>query len=111
MSGGWYPPCYFHALTGLHCPGCGATRAAYALLHGNLGEAFHQNALAVLAFPFLAYFAGRALWRWANAIPAPPVAPASPWAVRLTLFLVPVVVTFGIVRNLPWSPFNLLAPY
>lgn len=29
------PPCYFHQLTGLYCPGCGGTRAWIALLHGH----------------------------------------------------------------------------
>ena len=33
---GFYPVCLFHALTGWNCPGCGGTRAAYALLHGNI---------------------------------------------------------------------------
>ena len=32
---GFYPVCVFHALTGWNCPGCGATRAAYQLLHGH----------------------------------------------------------------------------
>ena len=31
---GFYPVCLFHKLTGWNCPGCGGTRAAYALLHG-----------------------------------------------------------------------------
>ena len=26
------PPCMIHAVTGIYCPGCGGTRAAYALL-------------------------------------------------------------------------------
>src|SRR4051812_39541846 len=60
----WYPQCLFHTLTGLHCPGCGATRAMYALLHGQLTTALHQNALATLALPFVAVAATRSLWRW-----------------------------------------------
>ena len=31
-----YPlPCLFHVITGLYCPGCGAGRASYNILHGN----------------------------------------------------------------------------
>ena len=30
----FYPVCQFHRLTGLNCPGCGMTRALFALLHG-----------------------------------------------------------------------------
>jgi len=37
---GWsWWPCPFHRLTGLPCPGCGMTRAAVALVRGNLTEA------------------------------------------------------------------------
>ncbi|MEW5722540.1 MAG: DUF2752 domain-containing protein, partial [Thermodesulfobacteriota bacterium] len=31
-----YPPCPFHALTGLYCPGCGTLRGLNQLLHGHL---------------------------------------------------------------------------
>ena len=48
---GFYPLCPIHQLTGLLCPGCGATRALAALLHGNLAEAWHQNALILLLLP------------------------------------------------------------
>ncbi len=43
----FYPVCKFHQLTGLNCPGCGATRAFYALLHGNFSTALRDNALFV----------------------------------------------------------------
>ena len=35
--------CIFHALTGLYCPGCGGTRSMYALLHGHILLAVHEN--------------------------------------------------------------------
>lgn len=45
------PLCPLHALTGLDCPGCGATRAVHALLSGDPLLALHSNALIVLALP------------------------------------------------------------
>jgi len=51
---GFYPVCQFHRLTGLNCPGCGMTRAFYALLHGNFPAALRDNALFVFALVALA---------------------------------------------------------
>src|SRR5712691_4262697 len=48
-----YPRCIFHALTGLQCPGCGATRALYHLLHGRIVEAMRFNALFIAFSPML----------------------------------------------------------
>ncbi len=106
----WYPPCVFHELTGLHCPGCGATRAAFAMLHGHVTEALHQNALLVIAAPFLAVIISRVVWRWVNGLP-PANADPSRWIARLSLMVAPVVILFSILRNLPWQPFTYLAPY
>ena len=47
----FYPRCVFKTITGLECPGCGSTRAAHALLHGRIGEAFRLN-------PFIFVFGG-----------------------------------------------------
>ena len=55
----FYPACQFHRLTGLNCPGCGMTRALYALLHGNFSVALHDNALFVLTLTVLSL---RAAW-------------------------------------------------
>jgi hypothetical protein len=55
---GFYPRCPIFALTHWECPGCGATRALAALLHGRIVEALHFNALFVLLAPLLfGYFA------------------------------------------------------
>src|SRR5271154_5585242 len=56
---GFYPVCMFHSLTGLNCPGCGATRALYALLHGNFPLALKDNALFVLTLAALAIWSAR----------------------------------------------------
>src|SRR6266513_4699752 len=49
----FYPRCPLHAMTGLHCPGCGSLRAVHSLLHGDIGAALHFNALLILSLPFL----------------------------------------------------------
>ena len=58
-----FPPCPIKQLLGLECPGCGATRAAAALLHGHLREALRQNALFVCVIPWMAFSSGRAYYR------------------------------------------------
>lgn len=102
----FYPPCPFRALTGLWCPGCGTTRALYALLHGDLAGAFGLNPLMVVALPYLGYYAasyaslglrGRAL---ANLFGSPLFAWLALW----------VILAYWILRNLPLYPFSLLAP-
>ncbi|MGB9180269.1 MAG: DUF2752 domain-containing protein [Pyrinomonadaceae bacterium] len=107
VSSGLYPPCPFHALTGLHCPGCGTLRGLHQLLHGNLAAAFAFNPLMVLSLPFIGYglisralfgFTGRALPKFF----IPPL-----W-IKL-LFV--VVMAFWILRNIPSYPFTLLAPH
>src|SRR5437868_6629473 len=51
----FYPRCLLYALTGLFCPGCGATRCTAALLHGDIDQAFAYNPLFVIALPLLIY--------------------------------------------------------
>ncbi len=93
---GFYPICLFHSLTGLNCPGCGATRAAYQLLHGHLLRALQDNALFVLA---LAALTGRGAWLAVKKIRSQPAAfvvpPKALWA-----FLV-IALVFTLLRNLP----------
>ena len=102
----FYPPCLFHRLTGLNCPGCGGLRALHQLAHGHLAHALQLNPLLILSLPFLFWLLGRfALGRGARR-PAP-IAPAQaawPW------ILLSAVVLFGVMRNLPFSPFTYLSP-
>src|SRR5688572_22304721 len=55
----YYPGCMFNEMTGLHCPGCGSTRALYALLHLDLAQALAWNPLFVICAPLIVY----SLWR------------------------------------------------
>jgi len=51
-----YPiPCLFYKLTGLHCPGCGNTRAALALLRLDFPAAFSYNFFFLPEFIYLGY--------------------------------------------------------
>lgn len=104
----FYPPCLFHQLTGLHCPGCGSTRCLHALLHLRVGEALQKNMLVVFVLPFIGMSATRWWWRWSRGLPPVIMKPVSPW---LMSFIGITVVAFGVLRNLPWPPFTLLAPH
>ena len=101
-----FPPCVFHALTGLHCPGCGSLRGLHQLLGGNIVGALDLNPLMVLSLPFVGYglmsecaksligkrlpgFFMPAIWIWA---------------------ILAIVITFSILRNVPVYPFTVLAP-
>lgn len=65
------PPCLIsHFLEGW-CPGCGMTRAAIALLHGDLAAAWGHNRLSLLVLPVLSWLYCRHLarcWRGGPAL-------------------------------------------
>lgn len=100
---GFYPVCLFHELTGWNCPGCGGTRAAYALLHGHWEQALRDNALLVLLPPAAAL---RGLWLGAKKRLGRPVGPFLP--VKALWPLLAAIVVFTVLRNLP--AFALLSP-
>lgn len=101
-----YPPCPFHAVTGLYCPGCGSTRALHQLLHGHLGEAFGLNPLMILMLPYLGYslLSSVMFGLRGRALPNLPTSPYWGWLAFWTVLI------YGVLRNLPYSPFSLLAP-
>ncbi|RZA27824.1 MAG: DUF2752 domain-containing protein [Lysobacteraceae bacterium] len=99
-----FPPCMFHALTGLFCIGCGLTRALHALVHGDLAGALSMNPLGVLVLPVIPMIIAHSRgWRPRWLEPAMKIL-AQP---KFWLVLLPV---YWIARNLPWFPFTLLAP-
>ena len=57
-------PCVFHLLTGYLCPGCGITRLAMALLHGDFETAKQANTFIWYLFPFAAFYAAYRLFKY-----------------------------------------------
>jgi len=99
----FYPVCQFHRLTGLNCPGCGATRALYALLHGDFSTALRDNVLLVAAIPAVA---ARGAWFALNRLRGRPNGKFFPPSLLIPLLVVMGV--FGVLRNLPM--FSFLSP-
>jgi len=100
---GFYPLCLFHQLTGLNCPGCGGTRAAYQLLHGHFLNALRDNALFMLV---LAALLAHGAWFVIRKIRRQPATLAVPPGALWTLLVITMV--FGVLRNLPM--FSFLSP-
>jgi hypothetical protein len=93
-----FPRCPLHEFTGLHCPGCGSTRAMHSLLHGRVAEALRCNPLLVVGLPCVVLFS---LWRYH-------VGHGSRACALATLA---IVMAYGVARNIPCYPFKLLAPH
>lgn len=102
----FFPVCPLFKLTGFACPGCGLTRGFHALFHGDVLSALHFNALipvwaGIFGYLFLSLvvFAlrGKAL----------PIKMPSPAILGMFIF---GLLAFGVLRNLPVYPFNLLYP-
>jgi hypothetical protein len=92
----FYPPCPIHAAFGILCPGCGATRALAALIHGNLHQALRLNALAMLLLPFALAYAAESLRRaltqpdfaWPQLPPIPARAAVTSVTIAATIFTI-----------------------
>ena len=100
---GLFPPCPFFLITDLYCPGCGSQRAISALLHGDFEEALHHNILLVAAIPLLAW---NVIVQWKRSREYFTLL-YNPIFVKSVLV---VVITFWVIRNLPFYPMSLLAP-
>jgi hypothetical protein len=97
LPASFFPPCPIHEYLGSLCPGCGATRALTALLHGHLRAALQQNALFVLLLPFALAIA---IESYRRAIRPGPFRWPQPPAPALYATLAATAI-FTIARNLP----------
>jgi Protein of unknown function (DUF2752) len=103
----WLPGCTFHWLTGWYCPGCGMTRAAHAVLNGEILQAFRFNPLGMLLLPLASAGLALEILGWVRGRPLGfrlSVGSKGGWVI---LWL---ILAFWLLRNLPTWPFTLLAP-
>jgi hypothetical protein len=96
------PSCLLKYTTGFVCPGCGGTRAAFYLMHGDLPAAARHHALFVFVVPFLLYmyvaWAGRRVFGWK--LPQLVIGP------KVIGAFIAVWGVWSVLRNLPWAPFT-----
>jgi len=99
--------CPSNLIFGIYCPGCGTQRALYHLLHLELKEALRYNVLFVLSLAILLY---ALIIKGINLIFG--TKKTIPFFTHkyVIIGLLVMIILFGIVRNLPYYPFNLLVP-
>jgi hypothetical protein len=98
-----FPGCPFFAATDLYCPGCGSLRAMHALLHGHLMYAFRLNPLMMIVAPFLVL---SSIQRVCVAHQLSNLSLVRTLGRHAAL----IFVAYGVLRNIPMFPFDLLAP-
>ncbi len=101
---GILPKCFFHELTGLYCPGCGVQRSFHALLNGHILAAIDYNLLFILFLPLIIYFILAFTWG------KKPPSSSFIYKPIFSFTVVIVVVSFWVLRNIPYTPFSWLAP-
>jgi len=98
-------PCIYSELTGLYCPGCGMTRAAFSLLELDFYQAIRYNAFSIIVIPLIGLYIVGGIYAWLfnknnfmdNKIPG----------VIWIIFIIALVL-YGALRNIP--QFMFLAP-
>ena len=92
------PPCFLKHYTGLECPSCGGTRAAFALFHLDIISAMKYNPImTVLYLVVSAWF----IWFAFNAFKKEYRVPfKSKWYSVIMLILFVSLIAYFIIRNL-----------
>ncbi len=106
-AGSRFPVCSFNAVTGLWCPGCGLTRGTHHLLRGDIAAAMSSNLFT--PFALAAIISAWLVWI-TTAFGRPIRNPVLRWPSWVGPTLLILVVTYGVVRNLPVPALSTLAP-
>lgn len=92
-------PCIFHEITNLYCPGCGITRALFAIMDLDIKTAMHCNLLIFILFPFLLIYMINYIYISIKNINKDPSKIINKKTWYLLLF---ITVLFGILRNIDY---------
>lgn len=89
-------PCFFNLITGLQCPGCGATRMFRSIALLDFEAAIHYNPVLFIMLPMILFFIGRYVYEWIrygkfNLTKAENA---------IQIIMAAVLVIFGILRNI-----------
>lgn len=102
----FFPACPLYKTTGFACPGCGMTRGFHALLHGDVMTALDFNALIPLFLVVAGYVTTSLL---SVAVRGRAIIQLEKNLIFLWV-LVGMLISFGLLRNLPYYPFTVLFP-
>lgn len=98
--------CTFKNVTGWDCAGCGGQRSLHHLLHLDLGKAIRYNAFLILLTPYFLVLIFYAIKDFIYGTGYP----KNFWfSGKMALIFVGLIFVYTFIRNLPYSPFTLLA--
>ena len=102
----YFPKCPLYATTGIYCPGCGSQRAFHDFLNFNFAGVIGHNPLFLFGLLVLVYDLGiksinKLLHKNYYNILQHKYVP---------MLILIIILLFWVLRNLPFYPFNLLAP-
>lgn len=104
----FFSGCLLSRITGIYCPGCGGTRAVYHLLSFNILKAVSENAFVVIfILPVGAYMV---VSEYLNYLFKRKILPFLRLPQAAIYLFVAILVLFTALRNIPFAPFNFLAP-
>jgi len=99
QAGQPYLPCPTQAIFGVDCPGCGATRGMYALLHGDIPRMLDHTILLAAFLPVaLVFYARWVAHAWSGKRPSLTRRQARRQS-RASIAVLLAVLAFGVVRN------------
>jgi len=101
-----FPRCPLYSTTGVYCPGCGSQRALHDFLHLDFMGVIGHNVLFLFGIVVLLYhytILGLNTFFSKNHFNLV-------YHKRTPIIVLIIVVVYWIIRNIPYYPFNLLAP-